>query len=321
MNEPTQFLIDHGGPVLFAAVFIEQIGLPLPSVPWLLAAGALAAGGKMSSPMALAVTVAACLVADLIWYYLGKRGGSRVLNFLCRISLEPDSCVRRTENLFEKHGMTSVAASKFLPGLGTVIPPMAGAFGIPLGKFIFWDAVGAVIYGVFFLGLGYMFSDQLEKIGGWLARMGGWGLAVVVALAVIYIGFKYLERQRVLRKLRMARVTPEEVFKKQEAGESLYILDLRSTAALKEDPTVLRGAVYMNVGDVPQRYKEIPRDRDVVVYCSCPNEVTAAKVALLLQKKGIARVRPLLGGIDGWRERNYPVMTLTVGDEPVELKI
>ncbi len=315
MSDSTQFLINHGEPVVFAAVFIEQIGLPLPSVPWLLAAGALVASGKMSLPVAMVVTVAACLVADVIWYYIGRRGGSKVLNFLCRISLEPDSCVRRTENLFEQHGMGSIVASKFLPGLGTVIPPLAGMFEIPLLRFVLLDGLGAVIYGVVFLGLGYVFSNQLEKIGAWLAKMGGWGLAVVVLLAVAYVAFKFLERQRVLRKLRMARVTPEEIFKKQEAGEPLYILDLRSAAALKEDPTVLRGAIYMNVGDVERRHREIPRDRDVVVYCSCPNEVTAAKVALLLQRKGIARVRPLLGGIDGWRERNYPVATLTLEEE------
>lgn len=312
MNEPTQFLINHGGLVLFAAVFIEQIGLPLPSVPWLLAAGALAVGGRMSLPMALGVTVAASLVADVMWYYAGRRGGSRVLSFLCRMSLEPDSCVRRTENLFEQHGMGSIVASKFLPGLGTVIPPLAGMFEIPLGRFVLLDGLGAVIYGVVFLGLGYVFSNELGKVGAWLARMGGWGLAVVVGLAVVYIGFKYLDRQRVLRTLRMARVTPEEIYQKQEAGELLFILDLRSAAALKEDPTVIRGAIYMNVGDVERRHREIPRDMDVVVYCSCPNEITAAKVALLLQRKGIARVRPLLGGIDGWRERNYPTATVVV---------
>jgi rhodanese-related sulfurtransferase len=131
-------------------------------------------------------------------------------------------------------------------------------------------------------------------------------------LVVVYIGFKYLDRQRVLRTLRMARVTPEEIYQKQEAGEPLFILDLRSAAALKEDPTVIRGAIYMNVGEVERRHREIPRDQDVVVYCSCPNEITAAKVALLLQRKGIARVRPLLGGIDGWRERNYPTSVLEV---------
>ncbi len=307
-----QFLVAHGGLILFAVVFIEQIGLPLPSVPWLLAAGALAAGGKMNPAWAMAVIVLACLVADGVWYELGRRRGAQVLGFLCKLSLEPDSCVRRTENFFDKHGMGSVVAAKFLPGLGTVIPPLAGMFKVGLGKFLGFDAIGSVLFGAVFLGLGYVFSNQLEVIGVWLERLGGWGLMVVAGLAVLYIIFKAVERQRVLRELRMARVTPEEVFEKQEAGEALYILDLRSRAALSEDPVVVRGAVYMNVGEVEKRHGEIPRDREVVVYCSCPNEITAAKVALLLRRKGIKKVRPLLGGIQAWREKNYPTSVVEV---------
>ena len=315
MDHPTQFLIAHGLVLLFAAVFIEQIGLPIPCAPWLLAAGALAAQGQLNLFAGLAATLLACLIADAVWFYLGRYGGSRVLQFLCRVSLEPDSCVRRTENIFERHGMRTVVAAKFLPGLGTVIPPLAGAFGIPLGKFLAYDALGSLLYGGVFLGLGYAFSEQLGRVGGALAQLGGWAIVLLCGLVGLYIAYKFIERQRVLHRLRIARVTPEEVFQKLSAGEELVILDLRSAAELKLDATRIRGAICMNVAEVELRHGEIPRDRDVIVYCSCPNEVTAARVALLLQRQGITRVRPLLGGIRAWRELKYPVEDSAPGVE------
>jgi rhodanese-related sulfurtransferase len=121
------------------------------------------------------------------------------------------------------------------------------------------------------------------------------------------MGFKYWQRHRLLRELRMARVTVDELRRKQQAGEDVVILDLRSSAALEEDPSLIQGAIHVSMDDIEKRYLEIPRDRDVIVYCSCPNEVSSARVALLLQRKGFTRVRPLLGGIDAWREQNYPL--------------
>jgi rhodanese-related sulfurtransferase len=213
--------------------------------------------------------------------------------------------------------MRTVVASRFLPGLGTVIPPLAGAFGIPLSRFLAYDALGSLLYGACFLGLGYLFNEQLERVGSALAQLGGWAIVLLAGLVGVYIAYKFIERQRVLRRLRIARVTPEEVFQKQQAGEQLVILDLRSAAELKLDATRIRGAIYMNVAEVEHRHGEIPRDRDVIVYCSCPNEVTAARIALLLQRKGITRVRPLLGGIRAWRELQYPVDVETLAVESV----
>lgn len=312
MNETMQYLVVHGGVILFVVIFAEQIGLPVPAGPWLMAAGALAAHGKMDMFFALGVTLWACVVADGIWYEIGRRGGKPVLRFLCKMSLEADTRARQTENLFEQHGMGLIVASKFLPWLGTLIPPLAGIFQIGMVRFQVFNAVGSVMYGACFLGLGFMFSNQIEVVGQWLVRLGGWGVVVVAGLAALYIGYKYWQRHRVLLKLRMARVTPEEVYQKQEAGENPYILDLRSPADFRRDPVIVRGAVYMSFEEVLRRYGEIPRDRDIVVYCTCPNEATAAKVALFLQHKGIVRVRPLLGGIRAWRERKYPTVEVVV---------
>jgi len=306
MNETLEFLVRHGTAVLFAAVFVEQMGLPLPAAPWLLAAGALAGTGKMNWFVALSAAALGSVLADMIWFYLGRHGGHRVLSLLCRISLEPDSCVRRTQDLFTRYGMRGVVAAKFIPGLSTLAPPLAGSSGLSTPRFLFFDGLGSLLYGGFFILVGVLFSHQLEQIIDALAGLGRSALGLVAGLVALYIGYKYFQRHRLLRELRMARITVDELHQKLEAGENPLILDLRPHAELEQDPALIRGALHMTLDEVERRQQEIPRDRDIILYCSCPNEVTSARVALLLHRSGILRVRPLLGGIDAWRERNYP---------------
>jgi membrane protein DedA with SNARE-associated domain/rhodanese-related sulfurtransferase len=306
MNEALEFLVRHGAVVVFAAVFIEQIGVPLPAAPWLLAAGALAGADKINWMTGLAAAVVGSLLADAIWFYLGRYGGQRVLKFLCRISLEPDSCARRTQDLFTRWGMRGVVVAKFIPGLSTLVPPLAGSSGMSAPRFFFFDGLGSLLYAGSFILVGVLFSRQLEQIIEALAGLGHSALAVVVGLLALYIGYKYFQRHRLLSELRMARITVDELHQKQEAGENPVILDLRSHGELERNPGLIRGALHMTMDEVPLREQEIPRDRDVILYCSCPNEVSSARMALLLHRKGILRVRPLLGGIDAWRERNYP---------------
>jgi membrane protein DedA with SNARE-associated domain/rhodanese-related sulfurtransferase len=313
MNNITQFLQSHGGPVLFVVVFIEQIGLPLPAVPWLLVAGALAAGGKLSASLAVGVTFLACITADSIWFYLGRRSGHRVLGLLCRISLEPDSCVRRTQDVFSRYGMRGLVVAKFLPGLSTLAPPLAGNAGISLHRFLFFDGIGSLLYVGTFIMVGVLFSRQLDQVMAAFGSLGAGALALVAVLAGLYIGYKYVQRLRVLHELKMARITVDELYQKVEAGENPMILDLRPRSELDQDPSSIRGALHMTMDEVERRQIEIPRDRDVILYCSCPNEVSSARIALWLHRKGISRVRPLKGGIDAWRERNYPVDMRTAG--------
>lgn len=307
MPQTTQFLVQHGLPLVFAAILLEQLGLPLPAAPWLLAAGALSAVGKFSFASGLAVVVIACLMADALWFSLGRRHGNRILGLLCRISLEPDSCVRRTQNLFTKYGLRGVVAAKFLPGMSTVVPPLAAMAGVAPSRFFPADALGAVLYGSCFLGVGYFFSNQIEQIGAALSDIGGSALSLILGLVALYVAYKFWQRQRLLRELRMARITVDELRQKLDAGEEVLILDLRSSAALQEDPLVIRGAMHVNLDEIEKRQYELPRDRDIIVYCSCPNEVSSAKVALRLQRKGFTRIRPLLGGIDAWREQRHPM--------------
>jgi membrane protein DedA with SNARE-associated domain len=306
MNKSVEFLVHHGAAVLFAAVFVEQIGVPLPAVPWLFAAGALIGTGKMNWFVALGPAIVGSLLADLIWFYLGRHYGNRVLGLLCRISLEPDSCVRRTQDVFSRYGMRGLVVAKFIPGLSTLAPPLAGNSGFSISRFLVFDGLGSLLYVGSFILVGVLFSHQLEAIIAALASLGTGALGLVAGLFVLYIGYKYFQRYRLLRELRMARITVDELHQKVESGENPMILDLRSHAALEEDPLLIRGALHMTMDEVEGRLPEIPRDRDIILYCSCPNEVSSARIALLLQRKGFSHVRPLLGGIDAWRERNYP---------------
>jgi membrane protein DedA with SNARE-associated domain/rhodanese-related sulfurtransferase len=306
MNETLEFVVRHGAAVLFVAVFIEQMGVPLPAAPWLLAAGALSGAGKMSWVVSLLAAGLGSLLADLIWFYLGRRYGNSVLGVICRISLEPDSCVRRTQNLFTRFGMRGLVVAKFVPGLSTLAPPLAGSTGVTFPRFLFFDSLSGLLYGSCYILLGIIFSRQLDQVINALGSIGGNALAVVAALVAAYLGYKFYRRHRLLKELQMARITVDELHQLQEAGAQPLILDLRSLDELQSDPALIRGARHSTMDEVELMIQAIPRDRDIVLYCSCPNEVTSAKVALQLRRKGIARVRPLLGGIDAWRERKYP---------------
>jgi rhodanese-related sulfurtransferase len=202
--------------------------------------------------------------------------------------------------------MRGVVAAKFIPGLSTLAPPLAGSAGVCAPRFFFFDGMGSLLYAGCFILVGVLFRHQLEQVIAALASLGSSALGVVVGLAVLYIGYKYYQRHRLLKELRMARITVDELHQKLEMGENPIILDLRSHTELERDPSLIRGARHMTVEEVKLRHHEIPRDRDIILYCSCPNEVSSARMALLLHRNGILRVRPLLGGIDAWRERNYP---------------
>jgi membrane protein DedA with SNARE-associated domain/rhodanese-related sulfurtransferase len=307
MTETSQFLVDHGLAFVFAGVFAEQMGLPIPALPWLLAAGALAADGKCSAIMCVGMTLLACVLADTFWFYLGRWRGAQVLGWLCRISLEPDSCIRRTQNLFTRYGLRGLLAAKFVPGFGGVVRPLAGMAGISTSQFILVDAIGSLAYGICGIGLGFLFSSQIRQIGAAIAHLGSSATVFLIGLAVPYVIYKYWQRRRLLRQLSATRITVAELRQKLEAGEKPLIFDLRSSAELRLNPTVIRGAVHVELEKLTSHSDDIPKDQDIVVYCSCPNEVTSARLALLLQKKGFTRIRPLLGGIEAWRKLDYPM--------------
>jgi len=299
------FLTRYGALTVFTVMFLEQAGLPIPAVPVLLAAGALIGSGQLNWFVVLGLAVAGSLGGDWIWYELGRRRGAKILGMICKISMEPDTCVRRTENTFVRYGVRTLLAAKFLPGFNRVAPPLAGIFNIPLQRFILFDGLGALAYSAVFVILGRVFHAQVENLLLHLAKLGKWAGLVIGSLLAAYILFKYMERQWMIRQLRIARITPEELRTRIDGKEKPVIIDLRSELDLTALPYLIPGAIHMLPEKIDARHQEIPRDRDVVVYCSCPNEVTSARVAMKLRRRGITRIRPLLGGINSWRYLEY----------------
>jgi membrane protein DedA with SNARE-associated domain len=268
MHSTLEFLIKHGYVVLLAWVFAEQLGVPIPSLPMVLAAGALSGTGQLSFWSSLFFVAIAALSADSFWYMLGRRKGIRILQILCKISLEPDSCVRRTEGIFSKQGARSLLLAKFIPGLGTVAPPLAGIFHMRARKFLLYDGLGAVIWGGSILGTGYIFSEQIEHIAERAAKLGG-GLAVlIIGILAAYLAWKFVARQKFLRELRIARITPEELKLEIDSGVELVIVDLRHSMDFEADPETIPGAFRMDAAELEVRNDRLPRDREVILYCT-----------------------------------------------------
>lgn len=268
MNETLEFLVRHGYTLLFAWVFVEQIGLPIPTVPMLLASGALAGTGRLSLTTAMVVAIGAAMLSDSLWYQLGRRRGVRVLQMLCRISLEPDSCVRRAENLYGKHGASSLLLAKFVPGLNTASPPLAGIFRMRLERFLFFDALGIILWVGAYVGLGYAFSDQLERVADRALALGAGLVALLLAAFGGFLVWKCVKRQRFLRELRVARITPDELKQMLDAGEDTVIVDLRHALDFEADPEMIPGAVRIKAEDLEQMNQHVPPNREVVLYCT-----------------------------------------------------
>jgi membrane protein DedA with SNARE-associated domain len=268
MHSALEFLLRHGYLVLLGWVFGEQIGLPVPSIPLLLAAGTLAGTGRMNFFASLFICVFAAIAADSIWYQMGRLKGIKILQFLCKISLEPDSCVRRTEGVFAKQGARSLLLAKFLPGLGTVAAPLAGIFHMRPRRFLLFDASGSLLWAGTFLGLGYIFSGQIERIAEHALRLGGGLIVLLVGGLASYIAYKFIARQRFLRELRIGRISVDELKQKIDAGEELVIVDLRHSLDFEAEPETIPGAFRMDAKELEEKNDRLPRDREVILYCT-----------------------------------------------------
>lgn len=266
MTHWLDFVVRHGYALLFLWVLAEQAALPLPSAPLLLACGALAKDGRLTPHLIVFTGLAACLIADNVWFILGRRLGTKVLRLICRVAIEPDSCVRRTETAYQRYGVRSLLVAKFVPGLNAVSAPLAGISGVSFGRFILFDTLGAAIWIGTFTGLGYVFSGELDRVGDFAARMGSGVVVLAVALLAAWIGWKFLQRQRFLKKLAVDRISPEELRHKLEAGEEIVVVDVRST--LESDEDSVPGALRIPLEDLQTRHLDIPRDRDIILFCS-----------------------------------------------------
>lgn len=265
MHHPMEILLRHGYLLLFAVVLAEQLGAPIPAMPVLLAMGALIGSGKYSWAGALWLSVAAATAADGAWYLIGRRKGSSVLKLLCRISLEPDSCVSSTRYWFKKLGGWALVIAKFVPGLSTVSPPMAGLSRMPWWRFLGADGLGALLWSGAFLGLGFVFRAQLDMVGDYAARLGGRLILVLAGGLALWIAFKYYQRWRFIKSLRVARILPEDL---KHRLDEVVIIDLRTADEFQSEGLKIPGALWFDRKALEEKNAEIPRDRDVILYCT-----------------------------------------------------
>ena len=268
LHSNLQFVADHVYTVLFFWVLLEQAGLPVPSVPILLACGAMAGTGHVSLPLAVMIALVGSLIADYGWYELGRRKGMRVLNFLCKMSLEPDSCVRQTESMYAKQGLRALVVAKFIPGLGTAAPPLAGVFRLSLGEFFLFDAIGTFIWASLFIGLGAIFEKQLKEVEEMIAQVGGSLFVAAIIALTLYIAWKFAKREMFIRELRTARVDAEAVKRMMDRGEEMVIVDLRHPSQIEAEPYTIAGALRMSPEELSEKHEQIPRDRDVILFCT-----------------------------------------------------
>lgn len=268
MNRLIALVLRHGVPLVAANVFLEQIGAPIPAVPTLMIAGALARNGRMSSTHVMVWAVIASLIADSVWFVLGRRYGYRILRLLCRISLSPDSCVRDTEANFERWGMKSLLIAKFVPGFSTIAPPLAGATNAGIVPFIIYDGVGALLWAGAAVVVGRAFHHAIASVVGRLENLGGWAIVFAVSALALFIIVKWWQRIRFLKQLRVARVQPDELKAMFDSGNAPLIVDARSAGARKRDPRHIPNAIVASPDDLIDRLRDADPSKEIVLYCT-----------------------------------------------------
>jgi membrane protein DedA with SNARE-associated domain/rhodanese-related sulfurtransferase len=307
MALPEVFLGIYGYLLIFAWVGAEQMGIPLPAAPVLLAAGALTAEHELSFALALLAGLTASLAADSAWFVIGRRYGHHVLRLLCKLSLEPAVCVRRAQDLLGRRRDATLIVAKFVPGLAILISPVAAQTGMRYGRFLFFDGIGSALWVGALLAAGRFFGDLLLRdpsLLNWAGRFSG---ALLVLGVLGFLTVRLIRRRWMTGALVAVRMEPEELKRKLDAGETVFIVDLRHPLELLTDPFILPGALHLSPDALAARSHEIPRDREIVLYCTCPSEATASKAARALNDLGIEHVRPLRGGYDEWKRRGYPL--------------
>jgi membrane protein DedA with SNARE-associated domain/rhodanese-related sulfurtransferase len=301
MAQLSQLIHTYGVLIVFGTVLLEQIGLPIPAFPILIIAGAMAMDSDAGSTgwlLALAASVAGCLISDYFWFRAGRHYGKRILRLLCKISLSPDSCVSQTEDNFGRWGAKSLVVAKFIPGFNTIAPPLAGAMGTSTTRFLWLSTAGGLLWSGVGLGLGAWFHDSVDDVIAWFETLGSTALMVVGALLAMFVLLKYIERKRNLGAAKLPRISVDELKTLLEAGHDPLIVDARSVTARQLEQGIPGALAY---GDAPARLMAtLDRERHIVIYCSCPNDVTAAQVAKEFLNNGFHRARPLHGGLDAW---------------------
>lgn len=299
MHEVTHLIEHYGLLVVFLSVLLDIGGVPLPSYPVLLVAGALSLTDGASLPGIIGAGVAGAMIADLLWYAAGARLGRKVLSLLCRFTLSPDSCVRQTEDVFARMGPWSLLFAKFVPGLGYVSVVLSGITGLRVPLFLLLDGMGDALYIALPVVLGRIFHRAIDSVLATLLQLGEYGVVLVTALFLLYLAARWIERRAFARRLAMDRISVAELVAMMDGGRSPVIFDVRPSDARLRDG-IIPGAVPAHVGEIDDIIERYARDTEIVIYCACPNEASAALAALHLKRAGFKRIRPLLGGIEAW---------------------
>ncbi len=307
MEQLAAQVMHYGLPFVFLNVLLDQLGLPIPALPTLIVAGALVANGDLSGPQLLIVVLSASLLADSVWYLMGRHYGYRILKTLCRISLSPGSCVRQTETVFNRWGMPSLLAAKFIPGFSTVAPPIAGAMRTGVVLFLLYNGAGTLVWAGTGIGVGMIFHNTIDYIASFLTSLGTRALVILGAALLLFITIKWWKRRRIYKSLHMARISVNELHRLMDERQSLVILDVRSHAARNLDPRHIPGAILFEISELDQKLSELPTDREIILCYTYPDEVSVARAARLLNDKGFTRVRPLEGGFDAWVAAGFKV--------------
>jgi membrane protein DedA with SNARE-associated domain/rhodanese-related sulfurtransferase len=295
----------HGLALVFFNALAERVGVPVPALPALFVAGALAADGVLALPPLLLIAVATPWAVDVGWFLVGRWQGERVVRAICRIALSPEACERQTRALFDRRGLLSLLYSKFIPGYSIVVLPLAGAARVPLASFLLWDGLGNLVWAGSAVGLGVLCHGAVGRTLDFLHRLGIWAAGLAAAALALAVAAKWWERRRFYKLLRLARITVEELRALIEGGKPPAIVDVRTGGSYAV--CHIPGALRMTLTEIDQRLAALPREGEIVLYCTCPNEATAARVARALMDRGFTRVRPLAGGLDSWIEAGFPV--------------
>ena len=320
-------LVAQYGPALvFANVLAGSLGLPVPAMPALVLFGAMAAMhpgsiGQQVAPV-LVLSIFATLIGDSVWFLAGRLYGGNTLNTLCRLSLSRDTCVKKTERFFGRWGVRVLAVAKFIPGLSIVSVPMAGAMGTSYRQFLTFDGVGAALWAGTGLAIGVLFAPQIDMLMAGASHLGRMTAVVVAVLLLLYAAWRWQRRRQLLKKLANARITVDDLHRAMQNQPPPVVFDIRSHEKRKLDPYIIPGALFADERQLDEIVSKYPPDRKLVIYCSCPNEVSAAWMAKQLAEAGFADVVPLLGGIDAWRDAGRtlePLIAHPAAEVPVDV--
>ena len=296
-------LIAHYGLwVVFIAVLLDQGGLPVPAFPPIIVASAMAVAAQRPLWPIVLVAALAALLADGLWYAGGRRYGAHLLRLVCRLSLSPDSCVAGTRDTYARWGAPSLVVAKFIPGFAALATTLAGQTRTGLARFALYDGLGAALWALVAVATGALFHDAVNEVLARLDSLGQTGLLVLLAAIALFVAYKAWKRQRFIRLIRMARISVPELQQLLDAGTAPLLLDVRPGAQRAASGWIPGAVQATHVGEL-----DLPPQREVIVYCDCPNEASAAKLARELKQRGFARVRPLAGGFEAWQAHGLPV--------------